>query len=143
MKEDQFYKSLNTIDLLSVDDLPHTVKLLNMDININFLHLETRVVTLADGLPFLRCCVPHNICDGPLLFIGGNTTAIVSRQNKFYCFDSHSRDGRALCVSNGKSVLLRIHDLLEVERYIEVAYLEFGDIQRLYFQLQFIKRRVK
>ena len=40
---DQLYKSLNTINLLSVDDLPHnTVKLFNMDININFLHLETR-----------------------------------------------------------------------------------------------------
>ena len=118
---DQLYKSLNTIDLLSVDDLPYTVELFNMDININFLHLETRDVTLADGLPFLRSCVPHNICDGLLLFIGGNTTAIVPRQNKFNIFDSHSPDGRGLCVSNGTTVFLRFHDLLEVERYIQVA----------------------
>ena len=36
-------------------------------------------------------------------------------------------------------MLLRFHDLLEVERYIQVVYLEFRDIKRLYFQLQFIK----
>ena len=29
----QFYKSLNTINSLSVDDLPHTAKLFNMNIN--------------------------------------------------------------------------------------------------------------
>ena len=117
----QRYKSLNTIDLLSVDYLPHTVKLFNLEININFLHLKTSDVTLADGLPFLRCCIPHNICDGLLLFIGGNTTAIVPGQNKFYLFDSHSRDDRGLCVSDGTSVLLRFHDFLEVKRYIQFA----------------------
>ena len=71
-----------------------------MDININSLHLETRDVTLADGLPFLKCCVPHNICDGLLLFVCGNTTAIVPRQNKFDLFNSRRHDGRALCVSD-------------------------------------------
>ena len=33
---DQLYKSLSTIDLLLVEDLSRTLKLLNMDININF-----------------------------------------------------------------------------------------------------------
>ena len=94
---------------------------------------------MADGLAFLRCCVPHNICDEFLLFVGGNTTAIVPRKNKFYPFDSHSRGGRGFCVSDGTSVLLRFHNLSEVERFIQVAYLEFRDIQRLYFQLQFVK----
>ena len=102
----QFYKSLNTTNLLSVDDLPHTAKLFDMDININFLHLETRDFKLADGLPFLRCCVPLNIWDGLLLFIGGNTTAIVPRQNKLYIFNSHSCDGRGLYVSDSTSVCL-------------------------------------
>ena len=32
----QFYKSLNTINLLSVDDLPHTAKLFKMEIGIIF-----------------------------------------------------------------------------------------------------------
>ena len=68
----QFYKSLNTINLLSVDDLPLIAKLFNMNININFLHLETRDVTLTDGLPFLRCCVPHNIAHQ---FCLGSTTS--------------------------------------------------------------------
>ena len=67
-----------------------------MDLNINCLHLETRDVTLTD-LPFLRCCVPHDIYDGLLLFIGANTTATVPGQNNFYLFDSHNRDGK-VCV---------------------------------------------
>ena len=35
---DQLYKSLSAIDLLSLNDVPHTMKLFNMEININFLH---------------------------------------------------------------------------------------------------------
>ena len=35
---DQLHKSLSAIDILSLNDVPHTVKLFNMDININFLH---------------------------------------------------------------------------------------------------------
>ena len=118
-----------------MEDLLHTVKLFDMDINVNFLNLNTRDVALADGLQFLRYCFSRNICDELLLFIGGNTKAIVPLLNKVYLFDSNSHDGRSLCVSDDTSVLLRFHDLLEVERYIEVTHLKFRDIQRLYFQL--------
>ena len=82
---------------------------------------------MADGLPFLRCCIPQNICDGLLSFIGGNTTAVVPRQNKFYLFNSHSHDCRGLYVSDSTSVLFRFHDLLEVERHIQVVYLDFRE----------------
>ena len=118
-----------------MEDLLHTVKLFDMYINVNFLNLNARDVALADGLQFLRYCFSHNICDELLLFIGGNTKAIVPLLNKVYLFDSNSHDGRSLCVSDDTSVLLRFHDLLEVERYIEVAHMKFRDIQRLYFQL--------
>ena len=60
-----------------MEDLLHTVKLFDMDINVNFLNLNTRDVALADGLQFLRYCFSHNICDELLLVIGGNTKAIV------------------------------------------------------------------
>ena len=43
------FKSLNTV--ISVDELPHTVNLFNMNIILIFFHLDTRDVTLADGLP--------------------------------------------------------------------------------------------
>ena len=65
-----------------------------MNINIDILHLDTRDVTLANGLPFLKCCVPHNMCDGLLLFTGRNTIASVPKQNKFYLFEFDSGDGR-------------------------------------------------
>ena len=70
-----------------------------MDIIITFLHFENKDVTLADGLPFLRRCTPHNIYVVLLLFIGWNTTAIiVPGQNTFYLFDSHSLDDLGFCV---------------------------------------------
>ena len=91
-----------------MDDLSHSVKLFKMDINNNFLHLENRDFPLADVLSFLRYCAPSNISEKLLLFIVENNTAIVSRQNKFYRFDSHSRHSRGLCVRDGTSVLFRL-----------------------------------
>ena len=113
---------MNIIDLLPVEDLLNTVRLFGMDINIIFFHLKTRDDALADGLQFLRCCFSHSICDELLLFIGGNTKAIVPFQNKVYLFDSNGPDGRRFCVLDDTSFLLGFHDLLEVERYIEVAH---------------------
>ena len=68
----------------------------------------------------------------------GFTTAIVSSGN-CYLFDSHSRDERRLSVIDGTSVLMKFNDLLEIEKYIQVAYLEYRDRQQVYFQIQFIK----
>ena len=73
--------------------------------------------------------------------MGGNTTAIMSLQNFFYVFDSYSRDERGLNIPNGRSVLLKFRYIFEIEKYIQVAYLEFGDKQQMYFQAQFIRLR--
>ena len=98
------FKSLNTV--ISVDELPHTVNLFNMNIILIFFHLDTKDVTLADGLPL--DAVFHTICDELLLFIAVNVTAILPGQDNFYLFDSHSRDDRGLYVSDGTPVLLRL-----------------------------------
>ena len=67
-----------------------------------------------------------NVCDNVLfpLFMGGNTTAITSLQKLFYVFDSHSREERRLNISNSRSVLLKFRYICEIEKYIQVAYLE-------------------
>ena len=65
-------------------------------------------------------------------------TAILPGKDNFYLFDFHSSDDGGLYVLNHTTVFLRFNDLLDLERYIQVAYLEFIDIQRLYFQLPFI-----
>ena len=90
-------------------------------------------------------CSMFNVCDNVLfrLFMGGNTTAIMSLQNSFYVFDSHSRDERGLNIPNGRSVLLKFSYIFEIEKYIQVAYLEFRDKQQIYFQAQFVRLRTE
>ena len=56
----------------------------------------------------------------------------------FYLFDSHIRDERGLRVDPGTSVLLKFRDLTEVEKYIQVFYLEYRCIEQSYVQLQFV-----
>ena len=40
---------------------------------------------------------------------------------------------------DGTSVLMKFNDLFEIEKYIEVAYLEHRERQQAYFQIQFIE----
>ena len=37
------------------------------------------------------------------------------------------------------SVLIKFNDLFEIEKYIQVPYLEYRDRQQAYFQIQFIE----
>ena len=71
--------------------------------------------------------------------MGGNTAAIMSLQNLFYVFDSHRRDEKGLNIPNGRSVLLTFRYIFEIKKYIQVAYLEFGDKQQMHFKVQFIR----
>ena len=72
----------------------------------------------------------------------GFATAIISSGNCYHLFDSHSRDERGLSVIDGTSVLIKFIDLFEIEKYIQVAYLEYRDRQQAYFQIQFIEMTV-
>ena len=69
----------------------------------------------------------------------GFTAAIISSGNCYYLFDLHSRDERGLSVIDGTSVLMKFNDLFEIEKLIQVAYLEYRDRQQAYFQIQFIE----
>ena len=70
--------------------------------------------------------------------MGGFTTALMKQHNHFYLFDSHSRDEQGLSVAGGTSVLLKFSDLMEVEKYIQVFYLEYRSLEQSDFQLQFV-----
>ena len=67
----------------------------------------------------------------------------MSLQNFFYVFDSQSRDKKGLNNPNGQLVLLQFRYIFEIEKYVQVTYLEFKDKQRLYFQGQFIILRTE
>ena len=48
-----------------------------------------------------------------------------------------------LNIPNGRSVLLKFRYIFEIEKYIQVVYLEFRDKQQTYFQAQFITLRAE
>ena len=80
--------------MLSVDDLPCFVRVYDENVQIEFLQLETKLASLTYGDPFLRNIVSNTENVLFFLFMGGYTTAVMSSQNFFYVFDSHSRDER-------------------------------------------------
>ena len=102
----KLYKTLNTFGMLSVDDLPRFVKMYDQNVQIEFLELEMKLVRLRDGDLFLRNIIPDSDNVLFLLFVGDNTTAIMSLQIFCYVFHSHSRDERGLNIPHGRSVLL-------------------------------------
>ena len=62
------------------------------------------------------------------------------KKNQFwYVFDLHSRDERVIFVPNGKSVLLKCNGIFELEKYIQVAYLEYRDRTQQHFQAQLVE----
>ena len=98
---------------------------------------------LRDADQFLRNITPNTGNVLFLLLMGANNTTIMSLQNFFYVFDSQSRDKKGLNNPNGQLVLLKFRYIFEIEKYVQVTYLEFKDKQRLYFQGQFIILRTE
>ena len=60
-----------------------------------------------------------------LLFMGGFSTAIMKQSNYFYTFDSDSKDDQGLYMVGKISMILNFYDHREVEKYIQVFYLEY------------------
>ena len=58
-------------------------------------------------------------------------------------FDSHSLDERGLSIVNESSVLLKFKYLIEHEKYIQIAYLQYRDIQNMYIQIQFVSINIE
>ena len=135
---DNLCKSLHKSDMLSVDQLPEFVKLYNHDIPAQYLRLETQLATLINGDSFLRDVLATGFITLCLLFMEGFTAVIILLGNCCYLFDSHSRDERGLSVVAGTSVLIKFKHLYELEKYLQVAYLEYRDRQQAYFQLEFV-----
>ena len=69
-ERDKLYKTLNTFDMLSVDDLPRCVKMYDQNVQIEFLELQTKSARLRYGDPFLRNIVPDSDNVLFVLFMG-------------------------------------------------------------------------
>ena len=112
----------------------------------NILRLETQLATPINDDSFLRDLLTTGSNNGItlcLLFMEGFTTVIILLRNCYYLFESHSRDEKGLIVVDVTSVLMKFRDLYELEKYLQVAYLEYRDRQQAYFQLQFVEVNVE
>ena len=131
--------------MLSVDQLPAFVRMYNHNIPVQYLRVGTQLATLINGDSFLRDSLATGGNNGItlcLLFMEGFTTAIILLRNYYYLFDLQSRDERGLNVVDETSVLMRFRDLYELEKHLQVAYLEYRDRQQASFQLQFVEVNV-
>ena len=124
--------------MLSVDQLPEFVKMYNHDIPVQYLRPETQLATLINGDVFLRDALTTGFITLRLLFMEGFAAAIILLGSCCYLFDSHSRDERGLSVVDGTSVLIKFKHLYELEKYLQVTYLEYRDRQQAYFHLEFV-----
>ena len=54
-------------------------------------------------------------------------TAIILSRNLYYLFALQSPHEKGLSIVDGTSVIMEFNDLFEIEKYIQVAYLEYRD----------------
>ena len=135
------YKRLGTRNILTVDDLPGIVEGDGCSFGVELLSLENGEVNcFSTGFPFLRAI--HDSCEksgvGFLIFITGYTVAIVPMGNKFYLFDSHSRNRLGEVVPDGTSVLLKFSRLADIENYMVVVYMQQRNFRHEFFQVQYV-----
>ena len=72
------YESLHIFDMLSVEEIPASVKMCGHNIPVNYVKLETKSATLTSGGSFLRDILAQYNTTLYLLFMEGLTTAIIN-----------------------------------------------------------------
>ena len=133
VKGESLYKSLDTSDMLSADQLPEFLKVFSHNIPVWNSRLETQLATQTNRDSILWDVLTWDVTTLFLLFMESFTTAIILSRSCYYLFDSHSSDERVLSTVDGTSVLMKFNDQFEIEEYIQVAYLEYRDRQQAYF----------
>ena len=126
---DSMYKSLNTDNILNVDDLPHNISvegyMLTVSTNNQFDLLEGSYKE-------------NNTGNGLIFFISGYTFPLIWSKSAFFLCDSHSRDEKGYITSNGTSVLLKFKSLHDVQNYITEVYLVQQNTQSTFCQIQYV-----
>ena len=140
---DLIYKQLKAVSFLSVDDLPQSIDIENKKIAIEKLRFYQGTI-----VPFVEKFLSHsfndegNNDDGFLLFIDGFTLSVIWNKAYFFLFDSHSRNINGQISATGSSVLLRFRSLIAIEKYIREIYFTLKNLQKLCFEIQYIKINV-
>ena len=59
-----------------------------------------------------------------MVFISGFTITVIAYLDSYYIFDSHSRNEQGSKLAQGKAALLKFADLQDMEKYVQVVYLQ-------------------
>ena len=135
------YKSWGyTNEYLSVNDLPTEVGIENTIVKTEKLQNEV-LLLISNQMDYNLLQRSRNSKledgNGMICIIRGISFAILWDSSCVYIFDSHSRDALGRISENGTSVLLKLSNLQEAERFIERNYVPPGSSQ--YLEIQYIK----
>ena len=142
---DKICKFLNKDGFLSVDELLRRIKIYNCNIdeNIELQNLHEGVASQRES--FLRNI--GNVSDvcsqSNLIFICSYTIAVIPSfgrngdLNSYFCL-IHIVDRGITTCKTGFSVLLQFPNLIEIEKYLEVAYEIANHPYPVYFRFQYL-----
>ena len=118
---DKHFKTLGFTKSPFVDQFPRSVFVENQRITLEFETLLGEFVSNDIAINFIQeeSLISSN---GALFVIQGYTIAVINHKNKFYVFDSHSRDSMGKIVRIGSSVLLQFEDLKAIKHFIRATY---------------------
>ena len=133
-------ESIGYLRYLGVDDLPEEVNILGHNVSLEIsqsdLTGEIRFATFVYSLINFMETI-HESYTGVLIIIQGVTLAIFfpNNSNKFYLFDSHSRNHQGRVSANGSSVLITFDSVIGLQEYIIELYHNQHNSESTYFQL--------
>ena len=114
------YKQLNTSNLLAADELSNVVQTADSCMfSVEYVSLENGDVSVySQEFPFLRCVHDGSVDKvvGFVVLISGFAIGVIP-YDRYYLFDSHSRNGQGSLLHQGKSVSLKFPGLQDM-RYI-------------------------
>ena len=121
MEGDKNFKKLGLTESPYIDQFPKNIVLDEQTISLEFIDFHGEFVSNDMTINFVEeeMLLQHS---GALFVIEGYTISIIFQNNKFYVFDSHSRDNLGKKIPNGTSVLLQFENLKIIKEYIRNVY---------------------
>ena len=134
------------MNLFTADELPNVVQTTDWNMfSVEYFSLEkTEVNAYSQVFSFLRGindgCVSKSIRF--LVFILGFTIPVMPYLDSYYLFELHCKNKQGSMASQDKSLLLNVSGLQDIERYIEVEYLQERNHSHAYCQIQYVQTNV-
>ena len=115
------FKSLNKFKLLGVEELPTKIEVYSHSIDIALLENRTGEITSSIYMTSTGDTVGNcsNLGNGALLMINGYALGVIWGKNRFFVFDSHSKNSSGNICQNGTSVLLKFETLSKLQEYVK------------------------